>query len=296
MNRYLFIGSLHYSAECLKALLDMRVNIVGIMCPYREACSFNSDYTDLSVVAEKYGKDVYYFKRLKDEKDYINRCKPDIIFIFGLSQLVPKDILNIPSIGCIGSHPALLPENRGRHPIIWSIINGLHKSGITLFWLDDGMDSGDIWAQREFDINPEDTAQTVYIKVTDLTIELLRNKITELEKGAMIRMPQNHTRATYLRKRTKEDGEIKWQMPAKRIYDIVRALTNPYPGAHCIFKGEEIKIWKTKIAGDGHGFDNCNPGMVIKSTGDRITVKTGDGLIEIIDHGFKILPKAGDLL
>ena len=84
-----------------------------------------------------------------------------MIFVLGLSQIIPGSILEIPTIGCIGSHPALLPENRGRHPIIWAIANGLKKSEITLFWIDEGIDSGDIWAQKELEISTESDAATV---------------------------------------------------------------------------------------------------------------------------------------
>lgn len=295
-KRYILIGSVEYSAYCLEALLEMRINIVDIMCPIQEAAKFNSDYYHLGKVAKKFGKSVYNFKNIGEEVENIKENKPDVIFILGLSQIVPQQILAIPTIGCIGSHPALLPRNRGRHPIIWAIANGLKKSGITLFWMDEGVDSGDIWDQREFDIKETDDALNIYEKVKELTIEMLKNNIPDLEKGVIRKIKQDHSKANYWRKRTSKDGEIDWRMSSKRIYDLVRALTKPYVGAHCKYSNKEIKVWKVNILTDGGKYANLEPGKVISVNNSCISVKTGDGLIEIIEHDFSPLPVAGDYL
>jgi methionyl-tRNA formyltransferase len=296
MKRYLFIGSVEYSAFCLKVLLEMNVNIVGIMCPYREVAGFNSDYFDLGVIAREYGKEVYYFKKIADETAYIKEKRPDVIFVLGFSQIIPKQILGIPAIDCIGSHPALLPQNRGRHPIIWAIANGLTKSGITLFWIDDGVDSGDIWKQEVFEISLDDDATSIYEKVKQLSVEMLKDGIGELEQGVIRRIKQDNSLANCWRKRTKEDGKIDWRMSSKRIYDLVRALTRPYIGAHCVYKGKEYKIWKVKMINDDRRYQNLEPGKVIAANESNIRVKTGDGAVEIIQHNFERLPVIGEYL
>ena len=282
--KYLFIGSVEYSAYCLNALLEMGIDIVEIMCPYREASAFNSDYCDLSAVTKKFGRNVHYFKKIRDEVAFIAEKKPDVIFVLGLSQIISKDILEIPVYGCIGSHPALLPQNRGRHPLIWAIANGLRKSGITLFWLDEGVDSGDIWGQREFSIETNDDAASVYEKIKKLSVEMLKTNIPELERGIIKRIPQDHSQATYWRKRTSKDGEIDWRMSGKKIYDLVRALASPYVGAHCVYRGKEAKIWKVVVIEDDNRFQNLEPGKIIFADDGNIRVKTGDGIIELIEH------------
>ncbi|MBT6053553.1 MAG: methionyl-tRNA formyltransferase [Candidatus Scalindua sp.] len=274
----------------------MNINMVDIMCPYKEVSTFNSDYFDLGEVAKDYSKSVYYFEKIKDEARHIEKKRPDIIFVFGLSQIIPISILKTPTIGCLGSHPALLPQNRGRHPIIWALANGLTKSGVTLFWLNEGVDSGDIWAQKAFDISVEDNASTIYNKVSNLSINLLNEKIPEIEKGIVTRIQQEHSKANYWRKRTSRDGEIDWRMSSKRINDLVRALTMPYIGAHCNFKGKEIIIWKAKIIDNCKGVENLESGKVIDVVGSKIIVKTGDGLIALTDHRFEYLPQVGDYL
>jgi len=294
--RYIFIGSVQYSSYCLNSLLELGINIVDIMCLSKEASKFNSDYCDLGKTAESFGKDVYYFKNIRDETEHIRGKKPDVIFILGLSQIIPLHILEIPTVGTIGSHPALLPHNRGRHPIIWAIANGLKKSGITLFWMDEGVDSGDIWAQKEFEINESDDASAIYEMVERLSAELLRDNIPELEKGIIRRTKQDNAKANYWRKRDLKDGEIDWRMSSKRIYDLVRALTKPYAGAHCIFQGKEVKIWESRMLDDYGEFQNLEPGMVIAIDGRNIRIKTGDGVIEVVEHEFDPLPDIGEYL
>lgn len=294
MKRYLFIGSVDYSASCLKALLKLRINIVGIMCPYKSRAAFNSDYNDLSKVAAEFKKAVHYFKEINSEIKYIKTLKPDIIFVLGLSQIIPSEILSTPSMGCIGSHPALLPQNRGRHPVIWAIANGLKKSGITLFWMNSGIDSGDILAQKEFVITSKDNASTVYGKIEKISREMLKENIPDLERGIIKRVRQGNSRVNYWRKRVKKDGEIDWRMSSKRIYDLVRALYRPYPGASLIFNKREYKLWKAKIIAGAKKFENFEPGKVIAVNHPKFRVKTGDGLVEITEHSMAKVPKIGE--
>jgi len=296
MKRYIFIGSVDFSASCLSTLLEMGVRFDAIMCPVKESCTFNSDYNDLSAVAEKYNKEVYYFDNIRNQTDFVRQCRPEVIFVLGLSQIVPKSILDIPTIGCIGSHPALLPYNRGRHPVIWALANGLRKSGITLFWLDEGIDSGDIWAQKKFNIDSDDDASTIYEKITDLSIDMLKEGLPQLEKGRVRRIHQDHSKANYLRKRTCEDGRIDWRMNSEKIYNLVRALKTPYPGAHCDWGGKSVKIWKTRVIQDNKRSQHLEPGKVVRLGGRNIVIKTGNGLIELLEHEFDYLPKIGDYL
>lgn len=296
MKRYLFIGSVAYSAGCLKAMLEMGINFAAIMCAKKGVCGLNSDYADLGPVAAAYGKEVYYFGRIADETEYICSKKADIIFVLGLSQIIPAEILRAAAIGCIGSHPALLPQNRGRHPIVWAIVNGLKKSGVTLFWLDAGVDSGDIWAQREFAITEEDTARSIYTKATELTVDILKQKIPELEKGVICRTAQNHAQANYWRRRTGKDAEIDWRMSSERIHNLVRGLSRPYVGAHCVAQGKKCPVWQTRILPPDVRLGNIEPGKVIAVQGKKLTVKTGDGLLELVEHNLSNIPQAGEYL
>lgn len=296
MKRYLFIGSIEYSAYCLETLFDIGINIIDILCPSQDAAKFHMDYFDLGIIARKKNIPFSYFTKISEMTNRVRENRPDVIFVLGLSQLIPKQILEIPSIGCIGSHPALLPQNRGRHPIIWAIANGLKKSGFTFFWLDENIDSGEIWSQKEFLIDELDDASTVYEKIKKIAAELLRRNIPDLEQGIVKKTPQDDTNANYWRRRGYEDGEIDWRMSSKRIYDLVRALTRPYVGAHCIYNEREVKVWKARIIEAKEDISNIEPGKIIFKEQQKLDVKTGDGVIEILEHNFEPLPEEGDYL
>ncbi len=296
MNRYIFIGSVVYSAYCLRALLEMKVNIVDIMCPYKETARFNTDYNDLGDVARAFGKDVTYFNKIIDQEEHIKEIGPDIIFVLGLSQIIPDNILEIPTIGCIGSHPALLPQNRGRHPIIWALANGLKISGITLFWIDKGVDSGDIWGQKSFDIDISDDAMSVYKKVIKFTIEILEENIRDLENRKICRTKQNEKNANYWRKRLPKDGEVDWRMSSKRIYDLVRALVNPYVGANFKYKAKDVKVWKVEIVESDEDVEKIEPGKVLRVQDNSFCVKSGNGIVRIVEHDAEAVPGLGEYL
>lgn len=296
MKKYIFIGSLKFSALCLDALLKAGVNIISILCLNKEAALFNSDYCDFKDVANKFKRKIYYFKNIAYEADYIRSLEPDFIFVLGFSQLIPEDILSIPAIGTVGCHAALLPYNRGRHPIIWAIANGLKKSGVTLFWMNKEIDAGDILDQQEFLISEKDDAGSVYRKVTALVIKMLKKNIPLLEKGVAGRIKQDHSKANYWRRRSQEDGRIDWRMSSQRIYDLIRALSFPYLGAHFVYKGKKHLVWSARICGGAVRFLNLEPGRVISIKGLKITIKTGDGAIEIIKHEINALPAVGACL
>lgn len=296
MIRYLFIGAVEYSAYCLEALLGAGVNITGIFCPYRDAAEINNDYCDLGCIAKKFGKDVSYFNKIEDEAESIKALAPDVILVLGLSQIIPASILKVPKLGCIGSHPAMLPRNRGRHPIIWAIANGLRQCGITLFWLNEGIDTGDIWAQKAFDIEDADDASTVYEKVKKISRELLEKGLPELEKGIVTRVIQDPALSNYLRKRTSKDGEIDWRMSSERIRNLVRALSRPYVGAHCRYGNSDVKIWKVEIVRNVKELIFFEPGKILSVNGGIIKVKTGDGAVQLVEHEFYDMPEPGGYL
>ena len=296
MMRYIFIGAIEFSAYCLEALLGAGVNITGVFCPYRDAAVINNDYFDLGYIAKKFGKEVYYFNKVGDEADRIKTLDPDVILVLGLSQIIPSSILKVPKLGCIGSHPAMLPRNRGRHPIVWAIANGLRESGVTLFWLNEGIDTGDIWAQKAFGIEDTDDASTVYEKVKKISCELLEKGLPELEKGIVTRVSQDPVRSNYLRKRIAKDGEIDWRMSSDRICNLVRALSRPYVGAHCRYGVRDVKIWKVKIVKDVEELVFFEPGKILSVNDGIIEVKTGDGAVRLVEHDFYEMPEPGGYL
>lgn len=237
----------------------------------------HSDFVDLRPLALKYNISLLETSNINDVKviDYLKELKLDYIFVIGWSQILSKELLDIPSKGCIGYHPAPLPRNRGRAVIPWTILLGEKETGSTLFWLDEGIDSGDILVQKIFPVSPSETATTLYEKHLKVLEELLLEALYLLENDKAPRIPQDNSKATYCAKRTPEDGFINWELPAKNIETLIRAVTRPYPGAFTFYKGKKTIIWEAERVEDDIYYGL--PGQIQKISSDGIIVTCGDG-------------------
>jgi|YNPMSStandDraft_2_1061718.scaffolds.fasta_scaffold10034_2 methionyl-tRNA formyltransferase len=295
--RHAYIGTVKFSYEILKYLIEKGYKPVLVITQKNKG--INADYTDLEPLCVSYNIEI-----IKEDNvntvDVIAKLKSldlDYIFCFGWSKLLKKEILEIPKHGVIGYHPAALPKNRGRHPLIWALVLGLEETASTFFFMDEGADSGDILSQKKIEIKYEDDAMSLYNKTIEIAQKQLEEFLPDLEKFSYKRIPQDHSKSNYWRKRTKEDGKIDFRMCSRAIYNLVRGLTRPYVGAHLIYNGNEIKIWKVKEL-DCVGFENIEPGKVIDVNPSRnsIVIKAYDKCIEIIEHEFETLPKIGDYI
>lgn len=282
--RVIFIGVINVGWHCLKALLENKANVVGIFTADKQKmveksgmhCDYFSEFDDL---AKEWGVPLYKVDTVTVPLDIerIKGLKPDLIFCIGWPQIVGKEILQIPPCGCIGIHPTLLPERRGGAPINWCLIDGLSKSGVTLFYFDEGVDSGDIIAQQELEIALKDTAKTVLNKVTNIARQLIQTYYPLLEGGRAPRIPQDHSRATYTRRRHPEDGVIDWRKTSLSIYNWIRALTSPFPGAFTSWEGRKVVIWESELLKGYRARAGTHPGEILDSLkGKGMVVATGD--------------------
>ena len=195
-----------------------------------------------------------------------------------------RELLEIPSKGCIGLHPTLLPERRGGAPINWPIIDGLSKSAVTFLYLDEGLDSGDIIVQRKFEISLEDTTKTILQKITDIAVQLIKGYYPLLAEGKALRKPQDHSKATYTRRRRPEDGFIDWKRTSLSIYNWVRALTTPFPGAFTYWEGKKVIIWESQLPKGYKPRFKVQPGEVLDILDQKgIIVATADSCILVKD-------------
>lgn len=292
--KILFIGTVEFSYQALIKLIALDADIAGVCT--KEKSKFNSDFADITPLCRKNNipfKFVYDINSVENI-NWIKNLKPDIIFCFGWSNLIKKELLTLAPMGVVGFHPAALPQNRGRHPLIWALALGLKQSASTFFFMDEGADTGDILSQEYFDILYEDDAKSLYDKVTSVALKQIEDFLPKLQNNSFQRIKQNHNKANTWRKRGKNDGKIDFRMTANAIYNLVRALTKPYVGAYIEYKGEEISVWKVEEI----NFDekNIEFGKVLENDGARIMVKTYDKAIRIIEHDFKELPKVGEYL
>lgn len=293
--RTVLIGSVEFTRACLVAMVRTGHPPCAIFAP--AVTPAGTDRVDLAADAETHRIPLVRFKKISDEVESLRRLEPDLVCVFGLSQLLSRELLAVPRIGCLGSHPAALPRNRGRHPLIWAIANGLTESALSFLWLTEEADAGDLWAQRPFAISPDDDARTVYDRICALAGEVIGERLPRLAAGVVDRAPQDRSLANVWRKRTAADGRVDWRMSNKRIRDLVRALTRPYPGATTLWRGSDIPLWRVEAL-PSDGTDHLEPGKVVAVDGRAPVVRSGDGRIRILDHGFapEALPRPGDYI
>ena len=292
--RIIYIGSVELSANLLKTLISEKVNIVGI-CTKKNS-NFNSDHFDLSLIAKSSSIPFIYTTDINSDEtiNWIKKLNPDIIFCFGWSSLLKKELFRIAPMGTLGFHPSELPFNRGRHPLIWALVLGLEKTASTFFFMDEGADSGDILSQRSLKIESSDNANTLYKKVTEVAKSQIKEFLPSLISKSFKVTKQNHNFSNSWRKRGLLDGQIDWRMSSHSIYNLVRALTKPYIGAHFFYQNKKIKVWEAKIL-DNHN-KNIEPGKVLSLVEGGFIIKVGDNSIRVIKMDPLINIKVGEYL
>ena len=297
--KIVLVGAVDFSLHCLEKIVQAEGDVVGVVTLSPADGAGHSDYADLSGTANRLNIPLLCLRNVNAEEslEAIRSLQPDVIFVLGWSRLVGRDFLAIPPKGCVGVHPALLPKNRGRHPLIWALVEGLDESGLTFFYLDEGADSGDILWQQTFPITLEDSASTLYEKIKSLASKAIPEFLPQLAANNAPRTPQDHTRATYWRKRGEDDGEIDWSASSLQCHNLIRALTHPYPGAHTFLDGHKAVVWKSRLPKktSASSWAHLPPGVIVDGDGDALLVRTGDGHLEIMDceTGAQVMPAVG---
>lgn len=289
-----FIGTVEFSKCALARLIEMKTQIAGVATKFH--APLNADFADLVPLCKKAEIPYKFVNNINDEEiiGWIKSLRPDVIFCFGWSELLKKELLKLAPLGVIGFHPAALPANRGRHPIIWSLALGLQETASTFFFMDERVDSGDILSQKFIGIEYNDDAKSLYLKIINTAMGQIEDFVPTLKNGTYMRVQQDDSQANTWRKRSKSDGKIDFRMNSYAIYNLVRALTKPYVGAHVVYNGEEYKVWKSL---ERKNKDlNIEPGKILTVENNIITVKTSDGAVDLIEHDFKVNPLVGGYL
>jgi len=215
-----------------------------------------------------------------NEPEFIESLKknrPDIVIVVAFGQILSENFLKIPIQFCVNLHSSLLPKYRGAAPIHRAILNGDNKSGVTTMIMDKGMDTGDILLMQETPINETDNAQTLHDTLSRLGGTLVLETIKRLEENTLLPVPQDHNQATYAAKLKKEEGLIRWELPATTLSNQVRGLT-PWPGTYTLLNKKRLRIIKVQV--DKGTLDDI-PGKVARVTDLGIEVGTGKGRLVI---------------
>ena len=213
--------------------------------------------------------------------EQIRRLQPDLIVSSYYRRLLGRTLLHLPRLGAVNVHGSLLPKYRGRAPINWALVHGETLTGVTLHYMDEWADHGDIISQRPVPIAVEDTGFTLSRKLTAAAREAVRETYPLIASGWAPRVPQDHAAATRFGRRRPADGLIDWGASAWRTYNLVRAVTHPFPGAFTYWGGRRVLVWEARPPRDRR----CGgrPGQVLGTNGARsLAVATGEGVLEIV--------------
>jgi methionyl-tRNA formyltransferase len=292
--RIVLIGTVLFSREMLLQLFSIGANVVGICTA--EGGHLNADFADLQPLGEAKGIPILRCNDINADEplEWIRNLRPDVIFCFGWSRLIGSALLALPPKGVVGYHPAALPANRGRHPIIWALALGLEKTASSFFLMNADADGGDLLSQEPITIEPDDDAGTLYQKIVSMAREQLAELVPALAAGQVPSRRQDASAANVWRKRGVADGRIDWRMSASCIHNLVRALARPYPGAEISTANGPIKLWRTRVVADAPS--NAEPGKVLFHLAGKPIVRCGDQAICLLETEPPFAPAPGTYL
>ena len=279
--RIVFMGTPSFAAIVLEGLLEDGWNVVGAVTqpdkPRGRGRRMSAP--PVSQVARKRGILVLQPRDVRDPifHDDLRDLRPDIMVVAAYGKLLPGEILHLPPLGCFNVHASLLPAYRGAAPIRWSIMNGERETGITLFRMEAGMDTGDMVAAASLPIDPDVTAGELAEQLAELTLGILPGALHDIIEGRARFVPQDHDKATFAPVLRKEDGRIDWTLDATAIRNRVRGL-DPWPGAFTFWRGKRLRLWEADRVEDGSG---VTPGEVLSVSGEGLRVATGDGVLRV---------------
>lgn len=278
--KIVFMGTPIFALPILKSLIDNYQVSLVVSQPDREKDrKGNILPTPIKRIAEENNIKVYQPINIRKEYQEILNTKPDIIITCAYGQIIPKIILDYPRYGCINVHGSLLPKLRGGAPIHHAIINGDKKTGITIMYMDEKMDSGDIIAQEELPILEEDTLDTLYQKMSFLGARLLIDTLPSIFDGSNKRIKQDETKVTYGYNIQKEEEKINFNLESRAIYNLIRGLSS-YPGAYCLLDNKRMKVYNSVITNlKSTGL----AGTITKIDKSGVYVTTKDYLIKLTD-------------
>jgi methionyl-tRNA formyltransferase len=282
--RVVFVGSSRFGLSALHEIAGLpEVTIVGVLTnPESFGISYSLDPVKNVLYANFQGwaseQAVPYYVMEKGMKSpalgaWLHSLRPDLMVVVGWYHMIPRSLRQIAP--AIGLHASLLPDYSGGAPLVWAMINGEKVTGVTLFEMDDGVDNGGIYGQACTPIFEEDTIASLYSRIESLGIGLLKTCLPGIAAGTLKKTAQNDAVRRVFPQRNPSQGLIDWRLPARDIYNFVRAQTHPYPGAYAQCDGKKITIWTVRYGGKTSYF---SPGHIV-DIGGRPGVVCGDGSI-----------------
>jgi methionyl-tRNA formyltransferase len=288
--RAVFMGTPDFAVPSLRALLESGAQVVGVVTQPDRPVGRKRVLTPtpVKVEAEKHGIPVLQPERLRRAEAVaeLAALQPDLIVTAAYGQILPKSVLELPRLGCINIHASLLPKYRGGAPIHHAVMNGDQVTGVTIMYMAEGLDTGDMISRVEVPIEDTDTAGSMFDKLSVAGAELFKRTLPDLLAGRVQAVPQNDAQAVYSPNISREQELIDWSRPAAAVWNQVRGL-NPRPGAYTLWNGEVLKVWScakpVELDGSAVGQGAPAPGTVVAVGDGAIRVATGMGLLAITE-------------
>jgi methionyl-tRNA formyltransferase len=279
--RIVLAGSVSFSRVTLEKLVSHHAHLVGVLGLSQQRAEKISDYARLDDLALAAGAEYLDFDNINSPEvvSSVERWRPDILFIVGLSQLVRDELIAIPTRGPVGFHPTALPKGRGRAPVAWLTYDS-SPGAATFFLLVAEADAGPIFVQEPFEVPPRSYASDTVELVRMAIGRALDRWLPSLLAGEWEPSPQNEAEATFFGKRAPEDGLIDWKAPAAEIERLVRSTSRPYPGAYTYARDAKVVIWRATAEKESRYRGVIGRILDIDPAG-LIRVQTGDGVLQI---------------
>jgi methionyl-tRNA formyltransferase len=244
--KVVFMGTPEFSVNVLKMLIE-ETEVIGVVTKPDAPVGRKKVLTEspVAVIAREHNIKTFKPVKLRNEYEEILNLHPDVIITCAYGQIVPKQVLDYPQYGCINVHASLLPKYRGASPITEAIINGDTETGITIMYMEESLDTGNIIHAKAIPIEDTDTLGTLSDKLSLLGADLLKSVLPKIQNGENFDIPQRDEDATYVTKLTREDETLDFTKTCKQVYDYIRAL-NPHPLANILIDGEEWKIIESR--------------------------------------------------
>ena len=296
--RIVFMGTPDFSVPTLECLITEHEVAAVVTQPDRpRGRGKEMQPSPVKKVALSQGIPVYQPVKVRDEEfvSVLKEIDPDVIVVVAFGQILPESILKLPRWGCINVHASLLPRYRGAAPIQWAVINGEKETGVTIMYMEKGLDTGDMIARAVVAIEEKETGESLHDKLSLLGGPLLLKVLDDLEKGIDHREKQDDSLSSYAGMLTKDMGRIDWNKDAAAIERLVRGL-NSWPSAYTCYKNRTLKIWSADVA---PGRADAVPGTVIHVDQTSFTVQTGQDALRILEvqlQGKKRMPVQAFLL
>lgn len=290
--KILFMGTPDFAEESLRSLVEANYDIIGVVTnPDKpKGRGMKMVASPVKEYAEEKGLKIYQPEKIKKNVQFIEEIRnlnPDVICVVAYGKILPKEILEIPRLGCINVHGSLLPKYRGAAPIQWAVLNGDKTTGITTMYMDEGMDTGDMILKEEVEIGEDETTGELWQRLAKIGGTLLVKTLKEIEKGTAPRQKQSndYTIAPML---SKEMAKIDWnKKTVQEIKNLVRGL-NPIMGAYTFLNGKKIKFWKVDLAKEdeimAENLDFLGNGVVLLSDSkDGLYIKGKGGILKVLE-------------